>query len=463
MLKLKITNTLTGKKEPFEPTDGKKVNMFVCGPTVYDFSHIGHGRTYIIYDVIARYLRWLGYEVFYLQNITDIDDKIIDRAKKSGVDPMKLSKELTKYHYDDMGALNINGVNQYAPATEFIPEIVSQVKKLLVSGHAYLIKNDGYYFDLTKFPEYGKLSGRTTAQAEDATSRIDESVNKRNKGDFALWKFSKSDEPAWDTELGKGRPGWHIEDTAITEKHFGPQYDLHGGALELIFPHHEAEIAQMESISGKSPMVSYWVHSGVLTINGKKMSKSLGNFITIRDLLKDHAPEMVRFMSLSAHYRTPLDYNEKIIEQSEAGVRRIYEFVQKLSLSDGKGKENVETQIKKAVLKFHEAMSDDFNTPQAFAAVFDLIKELNPPLVQNSLDKSSIEKAKNFIKKINLILGIIPLKQEQIPDTITELIEKREKFREEKSWQEADKIRAQIEEMGWKVDDTVYGSLVTKK
>lgn len=437
--------------------------MFVCGPTVYDYSHIGHGRTYIIYDVIARYLRWLGYEVFYLQNITDIDDKIIDRAKKTGKDPIELSKELTRNYYDDMKALNINSINQYAPATEFIPEIVSQVKRLLATGHAYLIENDGYYFDLTKFPEYGKLSGRTTGQAEDATSRIDESINKKNKGDFALWKFCKPGEPFWNTELGKGRPGWHIEDTAITEKHFGPQYDLHGGALELIFPHHEAEVAQMETISGRSPMVKYWVHSGVLTINGKKMSKSLGNFITIKDLLKSHTPEVIRFMSLSAHYRTPLDYNKKMIEQSEAGVSRIYEFIQKLNLTSGSGQNNIEEQLNKARIQFLEAMNNDFNTPQAFASLFDLIRDLNIAVSNNALDKKSIEKTKEFLKETNSILGIVPLKQKRVPEEVAKLLEQREKHRQDKNFTEADKIRAQIEDLGWGIEDTMYGPLISKK
>jgi cysteinyl-tRNA synthetase len=459
---------MSGQKEEFRPREEGKVNMFVCGPTVYDFSHIGHARTYIIYDVIARYLRQFGYEVFYLQNITDIDDKIIDRAKNSGRDPVELSKEFTQYHHTDMKALNINSVNHYAPATEFIPEIISQIKRLLSTGHAYLIENDGYYFDLTKFHDYGKLSGRTTEQAEDATSRIDESVNKRNKGDFALWKFSKPDEPFWETELGRGRPGWHIEDTAITEKYFGPQYDLHGGALELIFPHHEAEIAQMEAISGKSPMVKYWVHSGVLTIDGKKMSKSLGNFTTISDLLKHHAPEVVRFMSLSAYYRTPLDYNEKIMEQSEAGVRRIYEFVQKLHLTTKtreerkpqNKEENYEERIEEARHEFLQAMDDDFNTPRAYGAIFDLIRDLNIALTGNSLDKNSVEKTREFIEEINVILGIVPSKQEKIPDEVSKLVEKREKFREEKNWKEADNIRIQIQELGYKVEDTIYGPLI---
>src|SRR3989344_9392375 len=303
-----VFNSLAKQKEEFAPRNGKKVNMFVCGPTVYDSSHIGHARTYISFDVIARYLWHLGYKVKYLQNITDIDDKIIDRAKKENKHPLKLAGEFEKIYYQDMKSLGINSVSKYAPATKYIKQIVSQVKRLKEKGFAYEIPGDGIYFDLSKLTDYGKLSGRTTEGAEDAVSRIDESINKRNKGDFALWKFSKPGEPKWKTELGEGRPGWHIEDTAITEKHFGPQYDIHGGARDLIFPHHEAEIAQMEGISGKKPMVRTWMHTGLLTINGEKMSKSLGNFITIRDFLEKQPARVLRFLMIKAHYRSPIDY-----------------------------------------------------------------------------------------------------------------------------------------------------------
>ncbi|MEK7151527.1 MAG: cysteine--tRNA ligase, partial [Patescibacteria group bacterium] len=305
---IKIFNTLTRQKEEFKPTDPKKVKMFVCGPTVYDYSHIGHARTYIIYDVIARYLRSCGYDVFYLQNITDIDDKIIERAKQKQQSPSDLAQEYKEKYYEDIKKLGITSVSEYAPATQYIPEIISQVQRLIEKGIAYLIEEEGYYFDLTQFTDYGRLSGRTTEAAEDATSRIDESSKKRNKGDFVLWRLSKPEEPGWDSPFGYGRPGWHIEDTAITEKNFGPQYDIHGGAHDLIFPHHEAEIAQMESISGQKPFVKYWAHSGFLTINGQKMSKSLGNFVTIRDVLEKYPPETLRLMFLMSHYRSPVDY-----------------------------------------------------------------------------------------------------------------------------------------------------------
>ncbi|MBI2676963.1 MAG: cysteine--tRNA ligase [Candidatus Yanofskybacteria bacterium] len=460
---MQIYNSLTRQKEEFVPRQGKKVNMFVCGPTVYDYSHIGHARTYISFDVIAKYLKYKGYRVKYLQNITDIEDKIIAKAKQENKEPLTLAKEFEKAYYQDVKSLGITSVYKYAPATKYIKQIVSQVKRLKEKGFAYEIPSDGFYFDLKKFPEYGKLSGRTTESAEDAVSRIDESVNKKNKGDFNLWKFSKPGEPKWKTELGEGRPGWHIEDTAITEKHFGEQYDLHGGARDLIFPHHEAEIAQMESISGKKPFVKYWLHTGFLTINGQKMSKSLGNFITIRDTLKKYSAEALRFLVLSTHYRSPIDYREEAIKSSWAGIQRIEEFLRKLSnirrlevqLLSGAGEILLETRK-----EFLEAMDDDFNTPQAIAAIFKMIKELNPLLAENKVDKKSAKKIKKLFEEFNNILGIIPRKTKKTPNEILDMIDTREKLRRDKRYSEADDLRRQISSKGYQIEDTEHGPLV---
>ena len=465
--------------------------MFVCGPTVYDSSHIGHARTYISFDVIARYLRHLGYKVKYLQNITDIDDKIIDRAKKENKDPLKLAGEFEKIYYQDMKSLGINSVSKYAPATKYIKQIVSQVKRLKEKGFAYEIPGDGFYFDLSKLTDYGKLSGRTTEGAEDAVSRIDESVNKRNKCDFALWKFSKPGEPKWRVKWEKeepqttsarlparqgsedsdkstsalGRPGWHIEDTAITEKHFGPQYDLHGGARDLIFPHHEAEIAQMESISGKKPFVKYWLHTGFLTINGQKMSKSLGNFITIRDSLKNYSPEVLRFLFLSTHYRSPIDYQESAVKSAWAGVQRIEEFIHKLSNIRHLGAQlpsNMEKILLETKKGFTEAMGDDFSTPRAIAVIFKMIKEFNPLLTESKVDKKSAKKIKNLLEEFNEVLGIIPEKTKKTPDEILKMTDTREKLRRDKRYSEADDLRAQIRLKGYEIEDTVYGPLIKK-
>jgi len=467
---MQVFNTLIKQKEDFAPRNDKKVNMFVCGPTVYDFSHIGHARAYISFDIIARYLRYSGYKVFYLQNITDIDDKIIERANQENKNPLKLAKEFEKAYYQDMKNLGIDSVSKYAPATKYIKQIVSQVKRLKAQGFAYLIENDGYYFDLQKFSDYGKLSGRTIEDAEDAVSRIDESVSKRNKGDFALWKFAKKGELSWKTELGEGRPGWHIEDTAVTENRFGSQYDIHGGARDLMFPHHEAEIAQMESISGKKPFVKYWLHAGFLTINGQKMSKSLGNFITIHDILKQYSPEALRFLMLSAHYRSPIDYREDAIKSSWAAVQRIEEFLHKLTMA-GKSKlaKNVETDatikntIAQAKKEFFSAMDDDFNAPQAIAAIFKMTKEINPLLDQNKLNKKTTKEIIGLVKEFDKILGIIPQKSKKVPKEILKMVDTREKLRRDRRYSEADDLRNQIGLKNYTVEDTVYGPLTRRQ
>ncbi|OGZ35193.1 MAG: cysteine--tRNA ligase [Candidatus Portnoybacteria bacterium RIFCSPLOWO2_01_FULL_43_11] len=484
---LKFYNTLTGKKEIFKPFKNKKVNFFVCGPTVYDFSHIGHARTYIAFDALVKYLKKIGYSVFYLQNITDIDDKIIERAKQEKVSFKDLSKRFEKEYLKDMKDLRVDSVDQYARAADYIKEIISQVERLLEKGFAYQI-SDGIYYDIKKFKDYGKLSKRTAQEAEDAVSRIDEAKEKRNKGDFCLWKISKPNEPKWKSPFGEGRPGWHIEDTAITEKYFGPQYDIHGGANELIFPHHEAEIAQMEAVSGKKPLVKYWTHTGLLTVNGIKMSKSLKNFISISEFLKNHSSRILRLFILKSHYRSPIDYNEKAIKQTEKELERIDEFVEKirhpersegsrikrpaagffgrsLPSSEVKGPQN--DIAKKIILKtkkyYQSAMADDFNTPKALAAIFDLVKKGNKLIEQNKLSAKQAQEIYNLMLKFDKVLGILPIKKKLvIPQEIKKLVQKREKARQVKDWARADQIRQQIKKKGYKTEDTLRGPKIKK-
>ncbi|OHA11622.1 MAG: cysteine--tRNA ligase, partial [Candidatus Sungbacteria bacterium RIFCSPLOWO2_02_FULL_47_9] len=291
---IRIYNTLTNKKEDFEPANDKRVNFFVCGPTVYDSSHIGHARTYISFDVIVKYLRYAGYEVFYLQNITDVDDKIIARAHETEEDPLFLSRHFAKEYFEDMQELKITSPSKYASASEFIPQIIKQIETLVKKGVAYSTPS-GVYYDITKFPEYGKLSHQNQSTLLKAV-RIEEDPNKQNDFDFVLWKAKKPGEPFWQSPWGEGRPGWHIEDTAISEYFFGPQYDVHGGGIDLKFPHHESEIAQQEAASDKVPFVKYWLHTGHLQVEKQKMSKSLKNFITIRDILKKHSSEAFRLL-----------------------------------------------------------------------------------------------------------------------------------------------------------------------
>lgn len=465
---LRIYNTITRKKEFFKVLEGKKINLFVCGPTVYDFPHIGHARIYLIFDMIVKYLKQKGFSFFYLQNITDIDDKIIKRAEEKKITIKELTDHFRKIYLKDMRSLKISSVTKYAKATKHIKEIISQVERLLEKKYAYRI-DDGIYYDISRFKDYGKLSRRTALQAEDAVSRIDESKGKRNKGDFCLWKFSKPNEPNWESPWGLGRPGWHIEDTAITEKYFGSRYDLHGGGQDLIFPHHEAEIAQMEAISGKKPLVRYWLHVGFLTVNGGKMSKSLGNFITIRDFLKKNSPRILRFLLIRTHYRSPIDYSEKNLSQAKKEIERIDEFVGKLkeiSANKNKTEKQESTVIKNLILTaqntFERAMDDNFNTPKAIALIFHLTNKINTLITQNSLSSDDARNILSFLRKIDKIFHFIFLAkiEQKIPENVLRLVKKRENYRQQKNWRESDEIREKIKTMGWCVEDTKKGTII---
>lgn len=456
-----IFNTLSGKKELLPKH--KKLHLFVCGPTVYDYSHIGHARTYIAFDIIARYLKYRKIPLFYLQNITDLDDKIIDRAKERGIPWKKLAKDFETAYYQDMKVLGVKNVTRYARATDFIPEIIKQIKTLIKKGYAYEIPNDGWYFNLTKFPEYGKLSHRTISQASDGVSRIDTSNNKKNAGDFCLWKFSKKGEPSWKTTLGTGRPGWHIEDTAISEKFFGPQYDLHGGAVDLKFPHHEAEIAQQESASGKKPFVKIWMHTGFLLVNGEKMSKSSGNFTTIRNFLKTQKPETLRMIIASHHYRSPIDYTDNLANQASASLKRIEHFLARLNMIKKSG--TVSAEIKKYIAtteqNFNQAMEDDFNTPDALASIFNLLNVLEKKIW--TLNKSESSAIKKIIAEKMEIFGISLKKSAKIPPEIALKAKKRELCRAHKQFIQSDAMRRELDALGYIVEDTPQGPLVLNK
>ncbi len=462
---LKLYNTLSKKREAFKPRKGKTINFFVCGITPYNFSHIGHARTYLVFDLIIKYLRTKRFDVFYLQNITDIADKIIKRAKEKKISCQKLARNFEKEYLKDMKSLKIDSVTRYARATDYIEEIINQIKQLLKKDYAYQIK-DGIYYDISKFKNYGKLSRRTILQAEDAVSRIDEAKEKRNKGDFALWKLSKPGEPKWKSPFGYGRPGWHIEDTAITEKFFGSQYDIHGGAKDLIFPHHEAEIAQMEAISDKSPLVRYWLHSGFLMVRGQKMAKSLGNFITIKDFLKKHSPRLLRFLIIKNHYRSPIDYNENLLLQTERELERIDEFVEKIKNQKVKGRSSIQRSKLLLEIKreFEIAMEDDFNTPKAIAAIFELINQGNSLIDENLLSQNEARNILEFLEKTDRVFSFIFWSKikEKIPKEILESVKKREEYRKKNQWQKADKIRKRVKKMGFWVEDTKQGPKIKK-
>lgn len=463
-MSLRFHNTLTKQIDEFVPREAGKVNLFVCGPTVYDFSHLGHAKTYVQFDLLARVLRASGLETFYLQNITDIDDKIIDRARENKVDWEELRTTYQDEYLRDMESLNNSSVTEYARATDYIADIIRQVETLLAKGHAYVIEGDGVYFEIASFPEYGKLSGRTEIKENDAQSRIDQSDRKRGWNDFALWKFSKPDEPVWDAPFGNGRPGWHIEDTAITEHFFGPQYDMHGGAIDLIFPHHEAEITQMESASGKVPFVKYWLHTGFLTIDGQKMSKSLHNFYTIREVIeKGYDPMAIRLLMLQTHYRAPLNFTFQNLDAAANRLRnwRNVAALRHQSHDTLQPDSIVETDSKTVSLyaaaqALLETLSDDLNTPEAMAIIddaFDLAASQRPEDIHHHAFRS-------FLETIDRLLGLRLLDTTpDITDDQKRLIVERRRAREQQDYRKSDELRAKLEETGIAVRDTPSGSV----
>ena len=444
-----VYSTLTRSKENFKTINKNRVNLFVCGPTVYDDAHIGHGRTYISFDTIKRYLEYSGYAVFYIQNITDIDDKIINRSKESGIPAHDIARKFEKRYIEDMTKLNVTGVNLFARATDHVDEIIDQIQRLIDKGFAYETE-DGVYFEINKFPEFGKLSNRNVEELE--SHRDIAETTKKNPQDFALWKKREgTDEPVWPSPWGNGRPGWHIEDTAITEYYFGPQYDAHGGGLDLIFPHHEAEITQMEAVSGKAPMVEFWLHTGFLNVNGEKMSKSLNNFITIRDLLKDYDADTFRFFVLSTHYRSPIDFSKDSLHQSQKSLEKIKKFYSSLDV-EVSDVENDLDELKIAKESFFNGMDDDFNTPKAIAAVFDLINAVKN-IKLNDNDKIAI---KSFLDDVSNIFGIDFEIQEISTDSdelLDLILNARQELRSAKQYDLSDKIRDDLNKLGYEIND----------
>lgn len=463
---MKIYDTLSGKEQDLPKN--RTIKIFVCGPTVYDYPHIGNARTIVFFDMFTRYLRSQHIKVDYLQNITDIDDKIIQRAKDDGVDWRDVSKKYEKVYFDNIKSLGVDIENtKFARATDYIKEIITQVKRLKDTGHAYLIEGDGWYFDITKYSGYGELAHRTVQQAEDGMSRIDNSDKKKNAGDFCLWKLS--DDPSLqlgDDGLGAGRPGWHIEDTAITEKFFGPQYDIHGGAVDLKFPHHEAERAQQESASGKKPFVNIWMHTGFLTVGGQKMSKSLGNFITVDDVLQKMTANEFRMMLLMHHYRKPLDFTEERVKSAKVSLAQIQELLWELSQSHSQNANaTMENEFTADQQKFDEFINDDFDTYKAFGLAMGVLVS-QTHIARGSLNPEQARKISAFLIKTFSSFGIT-LSPPKIPENIQKLVQNREGelklSKVSKQFIKPDALRKEIEELGYVVEDTPAGPLVLPK
>jgi cysteinyl-tRNA synthetase len=446
MSPLQLYNTRTRAKETFVPAaPSGQVGLFVCGPTVYDLPHLGHAKTYTQFDFLVRLLRARDFAVTYVQNVTDVDDKIIARARELEIDPSDLARRYERAYLDDMRALRNDSVDVYARASDYVDEVVSQIERLQEAGAAYATA-DGIYFDLTAFPDYGRLSGRTNVLHGDPVSRLDANPHKRNAGDFVLWKARKPGEPFWASTLGEGRPGWHIEDTAISERLLGAQYDLHGGAIDLIFPHHEAEIAQMETISGLRPMVAYWLHTGLLTTGDTKMSKSLGNFVTIRDALATASARAIRFAFFSSHYRSPMRLTDGTFSRAASALDRLDRFVEEPDARGGNGR-----RVDDARAAIDAALDDDFDTPRALAVLFDLVREQNRSGARGQRAQALV---RDFLATFALDAdaGVGPLDVD-----IDELIEQREQHRRNGRFADADRIRDQLAAHGVILEDSAAG------
>jgi len=463
---------MSGKKEVFKPLEKGIVKIFVCGMTDYDYMHLGHGRTYAFYDVLIRFLKFLGYKVYYIQNITDVghlredtgEDRVIKKAIEEKKDPMEIVDFYMRKHLEAADKLKLERPNILARATGHMIEIIEQVKALLKNGYAYEA-NGSVYFDVSKFKDYGKLSKRVPKELR-AGARVEVHPDKKDPRDFALWiEAPKEHMLKWPSPWGLGYPGWHIEDTAIAMKYFGPQYDIHGGAIELAFPHHEAEIAQAEGTTGIKPYVRYWVHTGLLTINREPMSKSRGNYIKLSDALEEHSPEALRLWMASANYRKPLDYSKKDIEDAEKNMEKIsnvLELIEEKSTKPPKKKPAFVKDIQRLEKQFIEHMEDDINTPHALATFWQLISLVNKKIDDNDYSKEDLETAKETIVKLGDFFQIISEKKEKIDEKIvTDLMDfvigLRQKFRDKKDYETSDEIRRKLRELGITFEDTPEG------
>ncbi len=462
-----IYNSLTRKKEEFIPLNPPKVNIYTCGVTVYDESHIGHARSLYIFDVIRRYLKYRGFEVNFVRNITDIDDKIINRANELKVDWKDLVKKYSERYYEDLKSLGIEKGDFEPRATENIPEMIKYVQCLIEKGFAYESGGD-VYFNVRKFTGYGKLSGQSIDEMQTGV-RIEPTEHKKDPLDFALWKKSKENEPYWEGPWGKGRPGWHIECSVMSQKFLKTDtLDIHAGGRDLIFPHHENEIAQAEALTEK-PFAKYWIHGGLLTINNQKMAKSLGNFVTIKDFMEKYKyADLLKLFFLSAHYSSPIDYTAEKIEETKQALERISILLNKIE-GDTKTQEYKVTsksvkEIEEIKSKFIAVMDDDFNTPEALACIFELVNLTN----KNINNADFIYQAKNTLKELLALLGLkLDFTKAQVAgdDTkiIQDLIDKRIILKKEKKFSEADKIRKELEEKGIILEDTKDGKTIPRR
>lgn len=457
---MKLYNTLTRKKEEFVPIEQGKVKMYSCGPTVYNYFHIGNARPFIIFDALRNYFEYKGYEVTFVQNFTDVDDKIINRAKEEGITPFEVADKYIAEYFKDADALGVKRANVHPRVTETMEDIIAFIAALVSNGHAYESNGD-VYFDTQKFKEYGKLSKQNLAELN-MGARIDVNEQKRHPMDFAVWKAAKDGEISWDTPWGKGRPGWHIECSVMSRKYLGDTIDIHSGGQDLIFPHHENEIAQSEARTGKQ-FSNFWLHNGYLNINNEKMSKSLNNFFTVRDISAQMDLEIVRFFLLSAHYRNPVNFSEELLESAKAGMQRIYntkeklEFLLEHAVSGLKAEEKIE-ELDQFKVDFERALDDDFNTADGITAIFELAKFINTS-INDETSKEYLEACLAMFKKLTKVLNIIQkVDKAENEEEIESLIAQRSEAKKNKDFAGADAIRNKLLEMGIELLDSRQGT-----
>ncbi|GFR38872.1 cysteine--tRNA ligase [Insulibacter thermoxylanivorax] len=466
---IKIYNSLTRKKKTFEPYEANKVRMYVCGPTVYDYIHIGNARPLIFFDVVRRYLERRGYEVRYIVNFTDVDDKLIRKSEETGMSVPEIADTYIAAYFEDAEALGIRRATVHPRVTENMKEIIDFIQGLIDQDLAYESGGD-VYFRTAKFPEYGKLSHQNLEELQYGI-RIEVDERKADPRDFVLWKAAKPGEIRWDSPWGEGRPGWHIECSAMAKKYLGETIDIHGGGQDLQFPHHECEIAQSEGLHGRT-FARYWMHNGYININNEKMSKSLGNGINVKELLKRVRPNVVRFFMLSTHYRNPLNFSDEAIAQAEGAVARIENSVTNLKhrlqtvsrlqipIAEEQEIQQLERETAAIIERFDQKMSDDFNTPDALSAVFELVSLSNQLLQQEAVDRRQLELLLQAYNELNDVLGILrddAAEEELLDEEIERLIAERTEARKAKNWKRADEIRDMLQERGIILEDTPQG------
>ena len=466
---MQIYNSLTRKKEPFVPLHEGKVGIYACGPTVYNYFHIGNARPFITFDVLRRQLEREGYEVTFVQNFTDIDDKMIRRANEEGITVKELGERFIAEYYTDAKALGIRPATVHPKATEHIGEIIALITRLIDNGKAYATPAGDVYYRVSAFPGYGKLSGQNAEERENgASERLNVETDKEAPEDFALWKAQKPGEPAWDSPWGKGRPGWHIECSAMSMKYLGETFDIHCGGKDLLFPHHENEIAQSEGATGK-PYVRYWMHNGFINVDNEKMSKSKGNFFTVRDIAKEYDLEAVRMFMLSAHYRSPINFSRDQIEAANASLNRLYTARDTLRFQRENGEDRPLNEAEQAFTerlkgyekRFDDAMDDDMNTADALGAIFEMVKDANV-LAQGGMSREAAAAALKSLEAVCDVLGLLSKKEDALPEEIARLVGERAEARKNKDWARSDALREQITAAGYILEDTKQGQKVRK-